>query len=42
MADQDNSISALREKLAKARQEIQDWRFKHDEALRLYADEKDG
>ena len=34
VADQDNSIAALREKLTKARQETADWAFKCDELTR--------
>ena len=41
VADQDNSIAALREKLTKARQEIGDWRFKFEEQIKQQDAEKD-
>ena len=41
VADQDNSIAALREKLLKSRQEVQDWRYKYEDAVRQHAEEKE-
>ena len=42
VAEQDNSLAAIRDKLAKARQEIQDWRFKYEDTVKLHAEEKEG
>ena len=41
LADQDNSIAAMRDKLTRARQEIQDWRYKYDEAVKQHGEEKE-
>ena len=41
VADQDNSIAALREKLTKARQETADWAFKCDELTRVSDEARD-
>ena len=42
VADQDNSISALRDKLNKSRQELTEWRRRHDDAVRAHDDDKHG
>ena len=42
VADQDNSIAALREKLTRARQDVADWRFKLDEQIKQHDAEKGG
>ena len=41
VADQDNSIAALREKLTKAQQETADWAFKCDELTRTSDEARD-
>ena len=41
VADQDNSIAVVTEKLSKARNEIQDWKFKYDELIKSTAAEKE-
>lgn len=40
VAEQDNSLAALRDKLSKSRQEMQEWKLKHGEAVKQAADEK--
>ena len=42
VADQDNSIAALRDKLSRARQDGQDWRLKYEDAIHHHSAEKDG
>lgn len=41
VAEQDNSLAAMRDRLAKARSEIQDWKFKFDELVRTSAADKE-
>ena len=41
LAEQDNSIAAMRDKLTRARQEIQEWKYKYDEALKQHGDDKE-
>lgn len=41
VAEQDNSLAALRDKLTKARQETLDWRYKYDDMLRQQEQEKE-
>ncbi len=41
LAEQDNSIAALQDKLTRARQETNDWKFKHDEVVRLRGEDKE-
>lgn len=41
VAEQDNSIAQLRDKLKKARQEIQDWRNKYEDNVKLTAADKE-
>ena len=41
VAEQDNSIAQLRDKLTKARQEIQDWRYKYEDSVKYSAEEKE-
>lgn len=41
VAEQDNSMAALREKLMQARQEMQDWRYRFEDANRHHAEEKE-
>lgn|SRR6218665_3827299 len=40
VAEQDNSLAALRDKLSKSRQETQEWKLRHGEAMKQAADEK--
>ena len=42
MADQDNSIQAIRDKLKQSRQETQDWKYRYEDAVRQAAEEKEG
>lgn len=42
MAEQDNSLAALRDKLTRARAEVTAWKQRHDDALRAHDDDKQG
>ena len=39
VAEQDNSLAALRDKLSKSRKEAQDWKFKYDDSVRNSCDD---
>ena len=41
VADQDNSIAALREKLTRARQDTADWRYKYEQLIKTHGAEKE-
>lgn len=41
VAEQDNAIAALQEKLKKAKEEALQWRYKHEEGLKQQEAEKD-
>ena len=41
VADQDNSIAALREKLTNSRKETQSWKHKYEDGVRNHAGEKE-
>lgn len=42
LAEQDNSIAAIREKLNQSRQETQEWKYRYEDAMRHHAEEKEG
>ena len=41
MAEQDNSIVQIRDKLNKSRQETQDMRYQYEEAVRAHHEDKE-
>ncbi len=41
VADQDNSLAALRDKLSKARQDCQEWRGRYDDLIRQHDADKE-
>ena len=42
VAEQDNSLSAMHDKLNKARQELQDWKYKYEDTVRSHHEDKEG